>query len=432
MSSTVEQTQPAGITAEARRHVRRNLALTLGEIVAFSLAAAFFDASTVLVGFVSALTASTILLGLIPTISQVGIGLPQLIVARYLARRPRKMPFLIGASIFRNLPIVLLAAIVWSHPSPTVMLVAFFVCYALFSLGIGAESVAWIDIFAKVAPPEQRGQITAIGRTVATVAAFGAGFLVSRVLADQAQFPRNYALLFLIAALFLTVAFGVFALVREPVLPEHTAEGEARGVPDDRSILAQGRYVWRNDQQFRQMLIARILYVAHFVALPFYLKFARDNVGIDDATIGSFVSASMFGQLLANGLWGWLSAQFGVRRVVQAAMGLAALLPLYVLLTPQLPIWAFLVVYIAVGMVLSSEMIGWLNLLLEIAPPARRPLYISLQGTILLPANLLPLLGGVALEVVPYQVFFPIVAAALGVGCLLVSRLAPQTKGLAT
>lgn len=412
---------------EARRHLRRNTALTIGEIVSFSIGAAFFDASTVLVGFVATLTASTTLLGLVPTIFHVGIGLPQLLVARFLARRQRKMPLLIVASLFRNLPIFILAVIAWSEPSPSVLLLAFFVCYALFSLGVGAESVAWIDIFAKIAPAARRGQISAIGRTAANICSFAAGFLVARVLASPEGFPRNYAVLFLVTGLLLTVAFATFAFVREPIDPAPIPAATPRGAPDDRSILAQGRRVWRDDRRFRALLWARILYIAHLVAIPFYLRYARDTVGIDDATIGLFVSATMFGQLLANGLWGWISGRFGNRWVVQGALGIAALIPLFVLLTPLLPPGAFLLVYVAVGAVVASEFIGWMNLLLEIAPAPRRPLYISLQGTLLLPANLLPLFGGIALNVIPYQLFFPIIAAALVLGCLLVRRLGQES-----
>jgi len=308
------------------------------------------------------------------------------------------------------------------------MLAIFFVCYALFSLGVGLESVAWIDIFATITPPERRGQVSAIGRTAGNICSFAAGFVVARILTTEGQFPRNYALLFLAAAVMLTLAFAVFAFVHEPGAA-HDAPVDPRGVPDDRSILAQGRHIWREDGVFRRLVGARILYIAHLVAIPFYLQFARDVVGIGDGAVGTFVSASMFGQLLAAGLWGWLSTRFGNRLVVQCSLGLAALLPLYVLLTPQLPTAAFILVYVISGAVLTGEFIGWMNLLLGIAPAAQRPLYISLQGTLLLPANLLPLFGGVALSVLPYNIFFPIIALALAASLLLVSRIGRGAKG---
>ncbi len=407
---------------EAGQYLRRNFLLTLGEIVAFGIGAAFFDAGTVLIAFVANLTASTALRGLVPTIYQMGIGLPQLAVARFLARRTRKVPFLIAASLFRNIPVFILAAATWTRPEPGLLLAIFFVCYALFALGVGLESVAWIDIFATITPPERRGRVSAIGRTAGNICSLAAGFVVARILTTEGQFPRNYALLFLAAAVMLTLAFAIFAFVREPAAAA-IAPTDPRGAPDDRSILAQGRHIWREDGAFRRLAWARILYIAHFVAIPFYLQFARDVVGVGDGAVGTYVSASMFGQLLAAGLWGWLSTRFGNRLVVQGALLLAALLPLYVLLTPYLPPAAFALVYVVSGMVLAGEFIGWMNLLIGIAPAVQRPLYISLQGTLLLPANLLPLFGGVALSVIPYGLFFPLIALALAVGFLLVGRI---------
>lgn len=410
-----------GLT-EADRHLRRNFLLTIGEIVAFGIGAAFFDAGTVLIAFVATLTASTALLGLVPTVYQMGIGLPQLAAARFLAHRPRKVPFLIAASLCRNIPVFILAAATWTRPEAGVLLAIFFVCYGLFALGVGLESVAWIDIFATITPPERRGRVSAIGRTAGNICSLAAGFVVARILTAEGQFPRNYALLFLAAAVMLTIAFATFAFVHEPI-QEGATPADPRGAPDDRSILAQGRHIWREDGAFRRLVWARILYIAHFVAIPFYLQFARDVIGIGDGAVGTYVSASMFGQLLAAGLWGWLSTRFCNRLVVQCSLGLAALLPLYVLLTPQLPPAAFALVYVVSGMVVAGEFIGWMNLLLGIAPAAQRPLYISLQGTLLLPANLLPLFGGVALSVIPYGLFFPIIAVALAVGFLLVGRI---------
>ncbi len=418
----VAEVRAADAPDEAGRYLRRNFLLTIGEIVAFGIGAAFFDAGTVLIAFVASLTASTALLGLVPTVYQMGIGLPQLAAARFLAHRPRKVPFLIAASLFRNIPVFILAAATWTRPEPGLLLAVFFVCYALFALGVGLESVAWIDIFATITPPARRGRVSAIGRTAGNICSLAAGFVVARILTTEGQFPRNYALLFLAAAVMLTLAFAIFAFVREPAAAA-AAPTDPRGAPDDRSILAQGRRIWREDGAFRRLVWARILYIAHFVAIPFYLQFARDVVGVGDGAVGTYVSASMFGQLLAAGLWGWLSIRFGNRLVVQGALLLAALLPLYVLLTPHLPPAAFALVYVVSGAVLAGEFIGWMNLLIGIAPAAQRPLYISLQGTLLLPANLLPLFGGVALSVIPYGLFFPLIALALAMGFLLVGRI---------
>lgn len=417
--------RPGDVSPTARRHLRRNLIFTVGEIVCFATGFAFFDSSTVLASFVATITGSAILLGLMPTIFQIGVGLPQMAAARFLARRPRKLPFIVWAAFFRNLPVFLLTAVTWTNQQPIVLLVTFYVCYALFALGMGVESVAWLDVFAKICPQELRGKVIAIGRTIGNLLSFGAGFVVARILHAEGGFPRNYALIFLAASLLLTAAMVVFGLIKEPVEPPTPVPSGAipRVPPDDRAVLVQGRRVWRNDLAFRRLTLARVAYVAHLVATPFYFVFARDRLGIDDSTVGFFISAMMAGQIVGNLLWGWLSARVGSRRVVQGALILAVALPPYVLLTPFLPTGAFFLVYLASGAVMAAEMIGWINLLLDVSPPERRPLYISLHNTLLLPANLLPLLGGVLLTVIPYGVFFPLITLSLLGSLWLASRV---------
>jgi len=117
------------------RHFRRNVALVIAETVCFSLGIAFFDSGTIIPGFITSLTGSAVLLGLAPTLFQLGAGLPQLAAAGFVARRPRKMPFLVGASVARNLPFFALAAVAWSRPAPGALLTLFFLCYLAFALG---------------------------------------------------------------------------------------------------------------------------------------------------------------------------------------------------------------------------------------------------------------------------------------------------------
>jgi Na+/melibiose symporter-like transporter len=217
-----------------------------------------------------------------------------------------------------------------------------------------------MDVFARTCPPDQRGKVLATGRTIGNLVSIGAGFIVARVLVLEGHFPRNYAVLFLVTSLLLTVAMAVLAMLKEPLEPPAPVPASAisQTPPDDRSILVQGRRVWRGDPAFRRLTLARIAYVAHLVATPFYLRFARDRLGIDDGAVGLFVSALMIGQIAGNLAWGWLSARVGNRRVVQGALLIAVALPLYVLLTPLLPTWAFLLVYVAIGVTVAGEVIG--------------------------------------------------------------------------
>lgn len=407
----------------SERRSRRNTILVIAEVVSFSLAMAFFDSASVIPGFITALTGSTILLGLAPTVFQLGLGLPQLAAAAYLHARPRKMPFLIGASIFRNIPFFVLAGVAWLRPSPTVLLGTFFVCYLAFALGMGLESVAWMDIFAKVFTDRDRIRVLAVARTVAGPLAIGAGLAIARILGAPGRFPRDFAVLFFVAGCFMTVAMLAFSGVREPVEAPELPSEEAR------NVFVRGGDAWRDDPNFRRFVAARVAFSATFVAIPFFFRFARDVIGVEEAAIGYFIAASTVGQIAANLLWGYVGARFGSKRVVQAILVLGIALPCYVLLTPYLPQGAYLVVYVVTGVILAGDMLGWMNLLLAIAPAASRPLYVSLQGIVLIPANLLPLAAGAALRFVPYSVFFTAIALSFVLSLWLVARVQQQPMG---
>lgn len=399
---------------------RRNTTVVIAEVVTFSLGMAFFDSASVIPGFITALTGSPVLLGLAPTIFQLGLGLPQLAAAAFLHARPRKMPFLIGASIVRNLPFFVLAGATWARPSPPILLATFFIAYLVFALGMGLESVAWMDIFAKVFTDRDRIRVLAVARTVAGPLAIVAGLVIARVLSVPGRFPRDFAVLFFVAGCFMTLAMLTFTRVREPV-EGHPAPRAGAG-----NVFARGRDAWRADPNFRRFIGARVAYSAVFVATPFFFRFARDVVGVEEAAIGYFIAASMAGQILANMVWGYVGARFGSKRVVQAVLALGVTLPVYVLLTPHLPRGAFLAVYAVTGAIVAGEMLGWMNLLLAIVPASSRPLYVSLQGLLLIPANLLPLLAGAALQILPYRQFFIGIALCFGVSLWLVGRVDQQ------
>lgn len=407
---------PADLTGRDNRS-RRNTLLVIAEVVSFSLGMAFFDSGSVIPGFITALTGSSVLLGLAPTVFQLGLGLPQLAAAAYLHARPRKMPFLIGASILRNVPFFVLAGVAWTRPAEPVLLGTFFVCYLVFALGMGLESVAWMDIFAKVFTDRDRIRVLAAARTIAGPLAIGAGLIVARVLGVPGRFPRDFALLFFIAGCFMTLALFTFMGVREPV-EDHAVPAAGAG-----NVFARGRVAWRADPNFQRYIAARVAFSAVFVAIPFFFRFARDINGVEEAAIGYFIAASMVGQIAANLVWGFVGARFGSKRVVQAVLGLGIALPCYVLLTPFLPKEAFLAVYVATGVIVAGDMLGWMNLLLAIAPPESRPLYVSLQGLLLVPANLLPLAAGAALQFVPYTQFFIAIALAFAASLWLVGRV---------
>lgn len=83
----------------------------------FGLGLGFASFSTVLPLFVSNLTDSAILIGLIPAIHVVGWQLPQLFTAHRVAQQKRYKPMVMFFTIQERLPFWGLAALSWFIPS---------------------------------------------------------------------------------------------------------------------------------------------------------------------------------------------------------------------------------------------------------------------------------------------------------------------------
>ena len=76
-------------------HYRRNFIALVVDFAGFGLGFAFYGPSTVLPAFVSVLTSSAPLVGLISTLLMGSWLLPQLIAANYLAAKERQKPHLL-------------------------------------------------------------------------------------------------------------------------------------------------------------------------------------------------------------------------------------------------------------------------------------------------------------------------------------------------
>jgi MFS family permease len=85
-------------------------------------------------------------------------------------------------------------------------------------------------------------------------------------------------------------------------------------------------------------------------------------------------------------------------------------------------------VFVLIGFSTSGGGIGFTNYLLEIAPEQLRPTYIALRGTALGLTMLLPVLGGLVIDVYSYQVTFLISLFVLALGIVLSLRLQPVRK----
>jgi MFS family permease len=402
---------------------RRNFLGALWHGAFLALGTALTQPATVIVAFVADLTGSTVWVGGLSTVLMVAGALPQLFVARWVEPRPRKMPLLMLAIYLRVVSWGLLAGLIYligaSHP--TLLAWALVGLLAIFYAGGGLGGVPYTDIIGKIIPQERRGAFFGGRQALAGPLAVGAALLTQWILADMA-YPTNYALLFGLAALSLLVASLGFWLIREP--PRGDADGKVLPWREYSDQLLEAT------RRLGTLIGVQLLTGFSLMVLPFYIVYARQELGAPVGAIGWFVLAQALGGVLANLVWARLVDSYGSRRMLATCAVTSMLTPLSAILLGRFGWGGLLPVIFLAGATFNGRGVGFSSALLELAPAAERPTHYALNTVLILPMAFLPLIAGALLQHWSYPTLFLVTAMFIGMGALLTRRLkAPKGLG---
>ncbi len=89
---------------EIQRHLRRNFIANMGDGTLWLFGFSFLSSATILPVYFAHLSSSTLLLGLIPALLDLGWFLPQLFIAPRVERLARKKPWVLALGIGERLP----------------------------------------------------------------------------------------------------------------------------------------------------------------------------------------------------------------------------------------------------------------------------------------------------------------------------------------
>jgi MFS family permease len=408
------------LLAEIHQHIRHNFIVSVLDGAFFGFALGLASSVTVLPLFVSTLTDSTVLIGLIASIQTIGWQLPQLLTAVRVARLRRYKPMVVLTSFHERWPYFGLALVAWLLPTLGTQ-VALFLAFGLLiwqALGGGFTATAWQSMTGKIVPPNRRGTFWGVQAAgVNLMSSLGA--VIAGTLLASLPSPTDFALCFLIAGALMLVSWGWLSLTREP-----------ESDPDD--MLASSRLAWSNmsailrrDASFRWFLAARILAQLAWTAISFYTIYAVRAFNMDEQTAGLLAGVMTIAHMGASPLLGWIGDQWGHRIVFMMGGLMIAASALLAMLAPELG-WFFVVF----GLAGCFNAVMWtttMALTVEFGTPGERPLYIGLSNTLVGPAALLgPLVGGWLADTLGFQATF-LISAVSGLFLILaVQRVVAQ------
>ncbi len=395
------------------RNLRHNYLLLLLDAVSFPFGISFVSALTILPLFVREITDSSLAVGLVPAITNLGMLLPPLFIANRLERQPLQKWYLFWLAVIERIPLLLLAALTpWlGRTSPWVLLWVFFACITVHNFAMGFNMPAYFNLYSKVIPPRRRGSMWGFGGAIGGLLALG-GAQLSGILLSRYGFPDAFALCFLFAFIALTLGIAGFRYVRE--LPASEVPPYTPTVRYLRSAPA----ILRSDTQFGLFVLSHAVHSFAYMAPAFYTVYALDRFNATPRTVALFTTVLMAASAIANPVLGLVADRYGNKLVLQIGMLLSVAGPLLAVLAPSLE-WMYLV-FVFNSIVMAGSSIGGFNLPLEFAPRPQVPTYTAVAMTGIAPIRaLVPVIGGVIAGWGYAPVFWiSAVASALGLALL--------------
>jgi MFS family permease len=399
------------------KHFRRNFLVNTGDLVFWNFGDSFISIDTILPVFVSTLTPSPVLIGLVRAIWQAGWFFPQLFLAPLVEKRNRQLPLVVLLGFFERLPFLIIGlAILWFPKlTPDQAVIVFILLYTWRSTASGFSALPWQEMIAKVIPVSRRGRFIGTGFFLGRLIGVLGGVLAGIVL-DRIVYPTNYATLFFITSGCVSVSLYCLSRTKEPVTGvKPTPES---GPPPQFKRLVK---IIREHENFRYYLISRGLAYMGSMAYGFVAVYVIQIYGLPDTYAALFTTVLFASGMVGYIFWGSIGDRIGHKRVIIAS-NLIWIGALFLLILMPSFSWVYLL-FALMSVSSTGGMVGDFSIAMEFGSEPERPTYIGLAKTLTGPVVLAaPQLAGVAVNLWGYMAMF-IVSLAFSVVAVVVFGL---------
>lgn len=400
--------------------------------------------NTVVPLFVSKLTDSPFLIGLVAVFSQAGWYLPQLLSSGATERVAYKKGITVrlGYYVERAPAILWPIAALLSVSRPVVALTLFLASFGMHFVGAGIIAPAWQDLIAHTFSPQLRGRFFGLTTFLGTSLGALGGIAASRVLGAYG-FPLDFALAFAFAAVCVQLSWVFLALTKEPIRPAAThsdadvqSQAQAHSHAGEQSHAVASPHaagpahpatpiadIMRTDAAFVRFLVVRTLMGLGTMGFGFVAVHTTRAFNAADATVATFTVALLIGEAVGNLSAGLLSDRWGHRLPLVIGVGSVTAAFSLARFAPELS-W-FYPVFLLMGYAVGAGRVSAMMIAMEYAPPGRTPSYVGVTNTLAGLGGLLAPLIGSALASTSYFMLFSVTAvinAAAWLGLLFVVR----------
>lgn len=375
------------------------------------------EPSTILPLIINYFGGSSLLVGFFAALLRGGAVVVQLFAAFHAQSYQYMMPYLRRVFFVRFFSwfLIGIAIIVFGKNHPNITLACIGFGLFLFSFSAGFAAIYFREIMAKIFSHKFRGKTMAYRQFFSAAGGLLSGALAAWIL-DSFDAPQSYGYLFIISSFIMGLGYISFALVDEPIKEEVSKKESSF-----KKFLQNSYDILRADKNLQIQVTTFLLAYGYLIALPFIILDAQQKINLDGVAIGSLITTQMVGAMISNLLWGKLSGSGKNIATAKIAITLQIIAILLAFYGSSLTI--YMIVFFIIGASMDGNRIASSNLILTIAPPQKRPIYIALQMNIVSLGMFFSIAGGIILHYSNYTALYSISIAVLFAALLFSFRL---------
>ncbi|GAB6044780.1 MFS transporter [Caminibacter profundus] len=380
-----------------------------------AIAMTIAEPSTILPLIVHHFSESVVLVGIFASLLRGGAIVVQLFAAFYAQSFGLVLPYLKRVFLARFLSwfAIGLAILFIGDKNPVLTLWIFGIGLFIFSFSAGFGSIYFSEIIAKIFNKNERGKSMANRQFFAALASIISGGVAGWVLSTF-DAPKSYAYLFMISAILMGVGFYAFSTIKEPV-KENISIKEKSFV----EFLKNATLILKNDKALQVQIFTILFSYSFLFAFPFVILKANQTIHLTGWLIGGFVTVQMIGALLGNLVWKKLAPRYKIIIILSFVLMILAFLIAFIANNA----FVYGLIFFLIGFAMDGFKISGLNLLFEIAPEDKRPVYVALQNNITSIGLFFAIPGGVILEYFGYNTLYIFTIIMLLVGLFFALKL---------
>lgn len=381
-----------------------------------ALAITIAEPSTILPLMVHHFSDSMIVVGIFASLLRGGAIVVQLYAAFHAQAYREVLPYLRKVFFFRFISWFMIGVAIFflgeSHKTLTLFFIGLGLFFFSFTAGFGA--IYFKELQAKLFSKTYRGKTMANRNVAGSIASIISGGVAGYVL-QHFEAPMSYAYLFLVSSFFMAIGFASFITIEEPSKEKVLIKEKSF-----RLFMTNARALLKSDKRLQQQIVVIFLGFSYFLSMPFVILNANNAFTLTGWMLGGFITLQMIGSILGSTLlWRKISNYEKMLSLSFLFMIVAFIFALF-----ANNIYIYGIIFLLFGVALDGFNISGMNMVIEIAPEEKRPIYTALQVTLTSFGLFFPILGGLILKFVgSYTVIYLLSIGLLVLGFWLSLKL---------